>query len=451
MGKRIALLVYLALPFFIVAFLMWMVAGSLERQAATGSAGGAEPMSLTTSTDEPVVQPETLDQGFIIVVNDPQKLADANSPIYVGTNYGNWHPGSPEWQLAPRSDGKWQLIVEKPTEPGRMQFKFTRGTWETVEVADNNEQIANRVLPTVVLSEYADGGRPVFEFTVEKWADQLPGATQQRGIEDTSLPLEVTGRADRLQIVGGAGRAAGMVRDAIVWLPPGYESGDRSYPVLYLMDGQNVFMQQPGTPGEWHADESATELIEAGEVEPMIIVGVPHSGFSRADEYLPVALVDGIEPAADEFIVWLEHTVMPRVERAYRAKAGPENTAIGGASFGGVFALHAASERPDLFGAAIVESPSVLSRDGYMLDVFTAEGFAWPKRVVIGMGTKEAGTSTDAELLNARYNAAGAKLQAMAKQAGSQVAYLRGEGHVHNEQAWAERFPDALRHLYGRD
>jgi len=395
-------------------------------------------------------QPETLAQGFIIVVDDPGRLASESQPIFIGTNHGNWHPGNPEFRMSPRSDGKWQIILEQPTQPGRMQFKFTRGSWETVEVDSAGEQIENRVLPTIDAAKYADGSRPIFEFSVSKWADQNPGAVQQRGVEDTTRALEVTGTARRLQVVGGAGRAAGMVRDAIVWLPPGYETSGRDYPVLYLMDGQNAFIQQPGTPGEWKADETATALIESGTIEPMVIVGVPHSGFSRADEYLPAELIEGVQPSADEFIGWLERTVMPRVERAFRVQTGPGSTAVGGASFGGVFALYAAGKRPDLFGSAIVESPSVLSRSGYMMTLFAGGSFDWPEVVFLGMGTQEAGTTSEAQELNARYAQAARTLAERAEAAGSRVKLVLGEGHVHNEEAWAERFGAALTHLYGK-
>ncbi|MFI4871138.1 MAG: alpha/beta hydrolase [Phycisphaerales bacterium JB061] len=395
------------------------------------------------------VQPETLPQGFIIVVDDPQRIASEGQPIYIGTNHGNWHPGNPVFKMSPRSDGKWQLILDQPTNPGRMQFKFTRGSWETVEVDEDGEQIENRVLPKIDPAKYDDGSRPIFEFSVSKWDDQKPGAVQQRGVEDTTKPLEVTGSASRLQLVGGAGRARGMVRDAIVWLPPGYEDSGRDYPVLYLMDGQNAFMQQPGTPGEWHADEAATELIESGEIEPLIIVGIPHSGFSRADEYLPAELIEGVQPSADEFIGWIERDVMTRVERAFRVKTGPDNTAIGGASFGGIISLYAASQRPDLFGAAIVESPSVLSRNGYMMSHFAGGSFNWPKVVYLGVGSQEAGTADDAQQLNERYVKAIESLAEKASDAGSRVAVFIGEGHVHNEPAWAERFPEALKHVFG--
>ena len=97
MGKRIALIVYLALPFFIIALLMWMIAGSLQRQAQSSPPASAEPTSFvaerapmmvsekharygadTQPEAEAGARPERLDQGFIIVVDDPQRLGGTN-------------------------------------------------------------------------------------------------------------------------------------------------------------------------------------------------------------------------------------------------------------------------------------------------------------------------------------------------------------------------------------
>ncbi|HED54053.1 MAG TPA: alpha/beta hydrolase, partial [Phycisphaerales bacterium] len=384
-----------------------------------------------------------------IVVEDTQHLAGPDSPIIIGTNHSGWDPSDRAYRMEPRSDGRWQLILEKPTKPGRMQFKFTRGNWDRVETAADGSDLANRTLPKVKAAEYADGHKPIFEFVVEKWADQKPGAAVTVGITDPTVPLEVTGVAHRLQLVGGAGRASGAVRDAIVWLPPGYgdaENAGRAYPVLYMLDGQHVFMQQPGAPGEWRADETATAMIRDGVIEPIIIVGIPNAGRARADEYLPAGLIDDVEPSADAFVAWIEQRVMPRVERAFRVKAGPEHTAIGGASFGGVFALYASSERPDLFGKAIVESPSVLSRDGLMLKRFLTMK-RWPEVVFIGMGDTETGAAGDE--LNLRYVEAAGELAQAAGDAGSRVEMVIGDNAVHDENAWAERFGAALEHLFG--
>ena len=79
-------------------------------------------------------------------------------------------------------------------------------------------------------------------------------------------------------------------RDFIVYLPPMYEAeADRRYPTLYLHDGQNLF--DPDTsfiPGKyWRVGETADELIMAGAIEPLVIVGIYNTGGHRIDEYTP--------------------------------------------------------------------------------------------------------------------------------------------------------------------
>lgn len=74
-------------------------------------------------------------------------------------------------------------------------------------------------------------------------------------------------------------------RDLYIYLPPGYEESERRYPVLYMHDGQNLF-DASAAGQEWQADEAAQALIEAGEIEPIIIVGVASTA-DRFDEYTP--------------------------------------------------------------------------------------------------------------------------------------------------------------------
>ena len=85
-----------------------------------------------------------------------------------------------------------------------------------------------------------------------------------------------------------------------------------------------------------------------------------------------------------------------------------------------------------------------------MMSLFAGGSFNWPKTVYLGVGSQEAGTSDEAQKLNERYVAAIESLAAKASTSGSRAAILVGQGHVHNEPAWAERFPEALKHLYGK-
>src|ERR1700678_117347 len=78
-------------------------------------------------------------------------------------------------------------------------------------------------------------------------------------------------------------------RDLVVYLPPGYNrEPERTYPVLYMNDGQNLF--DPRTSfiegRTWEVREQADAAIRAGEVEPLIIVGIYNTP-ARMAEYTP--------------------------------------------------------------------------------------------------------------------------------------------------------------------
>ena len=74
----------------------------------------------------------------------------------------------------------------------------------------------------------------------------------------------------------------GNERTIRVLLPAGYgDAGnkDRRYPVLYMLDGQNVFdaCLSDVSHHEWSVDETVQKLIADKKVPPMIVVGVDHA------------------------------------------------------------------------------------------------------------------------------------------------------------------------------
>jgi predicted alpha/beta superfamily hydrolase len=240
----------------------------------------------------------------------------------------------------------------------------------------------------------------------------------------------------------------------LVWLPPGYDDpayANKVYPVLYLMDGQNVFQKPAGVPGEWGADETAQRLVSGGSAEPFIIVAVPSTPESRVQEYLPVAALEGVEPAGDAFVRWLVTRVKPRVDRAFRADPRAERTAIGGSSLGGVIALHAGTRRPDVFGMVLAESPSIRAGDAGLWKAWESGVKSWPRRIYLGVGDQEYGTGAGAADKSAALVRAVNELRARIVGSGvdeSRVRVVVGAGQSHNEEAWAKRFEGAARFLF---
>ena len=67
----------------------------------------------------------------------------ANATIYMAGSFNNWNPGSPAHALAYNAaDGSYQLTL--PAGTGVLEYKFTRGSWATVETSATNGAVPNR-------------------------------------------------------------------------------------------------------------------------------------------------------------------------------------------------------------------------------------------------------------------------------------------------------------------
>jgi enterochelin esterase-like enzyme len=68
-------------------------------------------------------------------------------------------------------------------------------------------------------------------------------------------------------------------RNLRIWLPPGYHdvaNASKTYPVLYLFDGQVLFDRctAPGQIGEWRVDETLADLIGQGATTEFQRIGM---------------------------------------------------------------------------------------------------------------------------------------------------------------------------------
>jgi predicted alpha/beta superfamily hydrolase len=98
----------------------------------------------------------------------------------------------------------------------------------------------------------------------------------------SDLPSTITGQVEIFRDFPSKDLSS---RDLYIYLPPGYEESQKSYPVLYMHDGQNLF-DVAAAGQEWQVDEAAESLIKSGEIEPMIIVGIANTA-DRFNEYTP--------------------------------------------------------------------------------------------------------------------------------------------------------------------
>ena len=133
-----------------------------------------------------------------------------------------------------------------------------------------------------------------------------------------------------------------------VYLPPDYETSERSYPVLYLLHGgggnQTTWIQH----GE--VRRIADKAIQEGRATPMVIVMPDASKPVRGWRNDPLG-----EWLFEDYFF---QELIPYIEQTYRVRPGKRYRNIGGLSGGGnatfVYALH----HPELFAAACPLSPA---------------------------------------------------------------------------------------------
>jgi predicted alpha/beta superfamily hydrolase len=238
-----------------------------------------------------------------------------------------------------------------------------------------------------------------------------------------------------------------------VWLPPGYDDPENQgchYPVLYLNDGQNLFEAATAFGGvEWQVDETADRLIREEAVPPMIIVGIDNTGKDRIREYMPYRSMQPmmLRVQGRHYPNFLMREVMPFVERIYRVATGEENTGLGGSSLGALIALYTVIVRPGAIGKLLLESPSLwasgrqLIKDSRLVRI-------WPERTFLAVGTQEAGSPDRNRTVvdDVRELAAIVRRAVLSE---NRLRLVIKDGAGHNEAAWAERFPEALRFLFG--
>jgi enterochelin esterase-like enzyme len=238
-----------------------------------------------------------------------------------------------------------------------------------------------------------------------------------------------------------------------VWLPPGYEDAENSeryYPVLYLNDGQNLFEAAVAFGGvEWQVDETADRLIREGVVPPMIVVGLDNAGKDRLREYMPHRSMNPVmlRVQGRRYPDFLMKEVMPFVEQTYRVATSPEKTGLGGSSLGALIALYTVMARPGVFGRLLLESPSLWASNRQVIKDSRAVK-VWPERIYLAAGTAEAGSpERDRTVVDDVRELAAILRRAVLSERRLRLVIKDGAGH--SESAWAERFPEALRFLFG--
>jgi predicted alpha/beta superfamily hydrolase len=338
--------------------------------------------------------------------------------IYLAGNFNGWNPGSAAYALAPDAQGR-PSITFSPSS-GTLKFKFTRGTWSTVEGDGNGGFLPDRTL--------VYNGQPTeLLLTIQSWEGMGSSSTAQPNVLvwDSSYYIPQLNRNRRIW----------------VYLPPDYASAvDKRYPVLYMHDGQNLFDVSTAFAGEWKVDESLNALQAQGD-HGCIVVGIDNGGVYRLDEYSPWVNPTYGGGQGEAYVQFITENLKPRVDSIYRTIPGRQTTGIMGSSMGGLISMYALAERQDIFSRAGIFSPAFWFAGGSPAAHTASREKVGDVRVYFLAGGQEPASVAG-------------NMQAVA-QAMLTAGFLPDEQQLvvqpdgqHSEWFWARAFPEAYTWLF---
>jgi enterochelin esterase-like enzyme len=326
-----------------LAFPALLVCAAFAQDAGRGA--GAAPAAgrgMGGGRGPAVVSPEVRpDRTVILRVLAPLAKSVTVSGEIMGTN--------PPAALTPDANGVWSVTLG-PLEPEIYSYGFS------VDGMTINDQRTSYVKPS---SSYTS-------------QVVVPGDGAQF-YEARPVP-----HGDVRIVTYEAKTLNGITRRMRVYTPPGYEAGNKKFPVLYLFHGA----------GDWdvawtdvgRANYIMDNLIADGKTKPMIVVmpsifqqaslgtgamttaaprgGSPGAASTAAASAVPAAAAPA--PGQDDgFTKELLLDIMPLIQKRYRVLTGPDNTAIAGLSMGGAQSLRTGLAHLDIFHYVIGLSSAV--------------------------------------------------------------------------------------------
>jgi predicted alpha/beta superfamily hydrolase len=222
-------------------------------------------------------------------------------------------------------------------------------------------------------------------------------------------------------------------RDIIIWLPQGYdEDRQKSYPVLYMHDGQNLMNPKTSYAGmDWRVDETLTGLIKQDKIEKVIVVGIYNTP-DRLEEYSDSE--KGIR-----YIRFIIDELKPFIDSTYRTLSDRKNTAVIGSSMGGLVSFLMVWNHPEVFSKAGCLSSSFYYHADKVIEMVKKYS-GHKKNIKIYIDHGEDGLVKSQKMFSA--------LTANGFIIGTDIDYYYAPGAEHNENAWAERLERPLLFLF---
>jgi predicted alpha/beta superfamily hydrolase len=263
------------------------------------------------------------------------------------------------------SDAPWrELVVEfRPLDTlfgARLPTRATQCSYrEGVPHRRGDVQVSPLVTGSGIEFDVKGGDRLIL--LIGEADAELRACTVLR-IESEAATDQISAHGERVRLVHDSFTMHSTVVEEMrrinVYLPPQYATdGDTRFPVLYMPDG-GVAEDFP------HIAETLDAGIRAGEIAPMLLVGIENT--QRRRDMTPPTTVDSdrtIAPVVGgsaKFRAFISDELLPEIARRFRVN---DERAIIGESLAGLFIVETLLVAPGLFDTAIALSPSLWWND----------------------------------------------------------------------------------------
>ncbi|SDI89392.1 Predicted hydrolase of the alpha/beta superfamily [Chryseobacterium jejuense] len=257
-------------------------------------------------------------------------------PVFITGNFNNWNPKDYRFQLQQSDSCHYFIEIEDEKLGDEIEYKFTKGGWENVELDKYGNITPNRKAKKS-LQKTSD--------TIEKW--RLNWGPFKKEFFPTA------------EVISEKFYIPQLDRYRKIWavLPYDYHTSDKSYPVLYLQDAQNLFNEGSGF-GNWEIDKKLSILAEYGRGD-VIVIAIEHGSEERIKEYIfdNDNVANGSE--GKKYIRFITDTLKPYVDENYRTKKDRDNTGIGGSSLGALISIYSGFLYPEVYSKLLIFSPSL--------------------------------------------------------------------------------------------
>ena len=226
-------------------------------------------------------------------------------------------------------------------------------------------------------------------------------------------------------------------RSAYVYLPTeARRDRSRRFPVLYMFDGHNVFLDEDATYGK---SRGLAEYLDYCDV-PLIVAAVEcHHGpnHARIHEYLPYTVASpryGVfEGYGHETMEWFVKEFKPLIDARFPTIPDREHSFIAGSSMGGLMSLYALAEYNSVFSRAAALSPSIEFGPSQLDELLKKADFAPDTVLYMDMG--------ETELKRQRAQRRWRSVCRILQERGVLLTSRIVPGGEHNEASWEQQNP----------